>query len=206
MGQTSKSKNLLKMTLTAMFCAIVIAMTFIPYVGYIVYGGLSITTLHVVVILGAVILGPTSGTIIGLTWGVTCLVYAAMSGTADAMIFLDPRISVIPRILVGFAAGWFYRLLKPVSDKLFRNKQNGSVAAASAVTGVLGTATNTVLVLTAISLFGGSGVIKLGMVLQTIIQVALTLNGTIELVMAIVLIPALSVPLFKYLRRNGMLK
>lgn len=196
-----KNQNLFKMTLTAMFCAIVIAMTFIPYVGYITYGLLSITTLHVIVILGAIILGPASGTLIGLVWGVTCLIYAAMNGTADAAIFLDPRISVIPRILVGFAAGWFFKLLNPLFAKLIHN-QNGAIATSSAITGALGTATNTALVLTAISLFGGSGVLKLGVVLNKIISVALTLNGAIELVLAVVIVPALSVPLFKYLRKH----
>lgn len=197
-----ENKNLVKTTLTAMFCAIIIAMTFIPYVGYITYGLLSITTLHVVVILGAVILGPTSGALLGLVWGVTCLIYAAMNGTADAAIFLDPRISVIPRILVGFAAGWFYRLFSFLFGKLIHNR-NASVITAATLTGILGTATNTALVLTAISLFGGSGVLKLGAVLKTIIQTAIALNGVVELILAAVLVPALCVPLFKYMRKKG---
>lgn len=197
-----KSKNLVRMTLTAMFCAIIIAMTFIPYVGYITYGLLSITTLHVVVILGAVILGPLDGTLLGLVWGVTCLIYAAMNGTADAAIFLDPRISVIPRILVGLAAGWFFRLLNALFGKLIYNRK-ASVAVSAALTGVLGTATNTALVLTAIGLFGGSGVLKLGTVLKTIIQTALALNGVVELIMAAVLVPALCVPLFNYMKKEG---
>ena len=111
-----KRGQLFKLTLTAMFCALIIALTFIPYTGYIVYGLLSITTIHVVVIIGAVILGPWGGTILGLVWGVTCLIYAAMNGTADAAIFLDPRISVLPRILVGLAAGWYYTCLLYTSD------------------------------------------------------------------------------------------
>ena len=68
-----KKNQLFQLTLTAMFSAIIIALTFIPFTGYISYGLLSITTIHVVVILGAVVLGPLRGTILGLVWGVTCL-------------------------------------------------------------------------------------------------------------------------------------
>jgi uncharacterized membrane protein len=70
------------------------------------------------------------------------------------------------------------------------------------VAGILGTLTNTVLVLTAISLFGGSGVLKIGMVLSVIIKTAIAINGIIELVLAAVLVPALSLPLFTLLRKN----
>jgi uncharacterized membrane protein len=199
-----KEKSLEKMVLTAMFCAIIIAMTFIPQVGYIVYGGLSITTLHVVVILGAVMLGPVRGTILGLVWGVTCLIFAAMNGTADAAIFLDPRISVIPRILVGHLSAWYYQGLKSLIGKFYHGGKTVEVISAT-VTGILGTLTNTVLVLTAISLFGGSGVLKLGMVLSVIIQTAIALNGIIELVLATILVPALSVPLFHMLRKKKAL-
>lgn len=191
------------MVLTALFCAIIVAMTFIPQVGYIVYGGLSITTLHVVVILGAVILGPVRGIVLGLIWGVTCLMFAAMNGTADAAIFLDPRISVIPRIIVGFLSAWYFRGIKSLISKHHHDGKSTEIISATA-TGILGTLTNTVLVLTAISLFGGSGVLKLGMVLSVIIKTAIALNGIIELVLATVLVPALSLPLFKMLKRKKL--
>lgn len=185
------------MTLTAMFCALIIALTFIPYTGYIVYGLLSITTIHVVVILGAVMLGPWRGAILGGVWGITCLIYALMNGTADAAIFLDPRISVIPRLLVGFAAGWYYRGFHKLFSKL---KKDVNSTLAAACTGVCGTLTNTILVLTAISLFG-TGVATLGSTITTILKTALALNGVVELVLAVVLVPAVSLPLFRLMKR-----
>lgn len=127
-----KKNQLFQLTLTAMFSAIIIALTFIPFTGYISYGLLSITTIHVVVILGAVVLGPLRGTILGLVWGVTCLLYAFMNGTADAVIFLNPMISVVPRILVGLAAGWYYRGLR----RLLSRTKWGEVAAAGITGGV----------------------------------------------------------------------
>ena len=194
----NKSKDqMTKLTLTAMFFAIIIALTFIPYTGYIVYGLLSITTIHVVVILGAVVLGPARGTLLGLVWGITCLLYALMNGTADAVIFLDPRISVIPRILVGLAAGWYYRGF----SRIFRRVKGGEIIAA-AITGALGTLTNTVLVLTSISLFG-SAVATLGSTLETIIKTAFALNGVVELVLAVVVVPAVARPILQIMKRYG---
>ena len=215
-----------KMVLTAMFCAIITAMTFIPFVGYITYGGLSLTTLHVVAILGAVTLGPVRGAVIGLVWGVTCLLYAIANGTADAAIFLNPLISVVPRVIVGFMAGWYFRwftaLFRKISSRKgertpeeperrgnavarwfhsFRGK--GPEVAASAVAAGLGTLTNTALVITAIQLFGGSGVVKMGVVLQAIVDAALALNMTIELPLAVIVVPAIAVPLFQLMRRQG---
>ena len=223
-------RNLEKLVLTAMFCAIITAMTFIPFVGYITYGGLSITTLHVVAILGAVTLGPARGAVIGLVWGVTCLLYALANGTADAAIFLNPLVSVLPRLIVGFAAGWYFRWFHTLFSKLgrlnaeatapaaeaaparrpnvlvrwvrsFRGK--GPAVAASAVAAALGTLTNTVLVISAIHLFGGSGVVKMGVVLQAIVDTALTLNMAVELPLAIVVVPAVAMPLFQLMRRQG---
>ncbi len=220
-----------KMVLTAMFCAIITAMTFIPFVGYITYGGLSLTTLHVVAILGAVTLGPVRGAVIGLVWGVTCLLYAMANGTADAAIFLNPLISVVPRVIVGFMAGWYFRWFAALFGKAsarragkkgdapaeassegranalvrwfrsFRGK--GPEAAAAAVAAGLGTLTNTALVITAIQIFGGSGVVKMGAVLQAIVNAALALNMSIELPLAVIVVPAVAVPLFQLMRRQG---
>lgn len=191
----TKNKRILNLTLTGMFIALLVAMTFIPYVGYISFPGLSITTLHVVVILGAVVLSPLYSTIIGGVWGATCLIYAMMHGTMDSAIFLDPRISVIPRILVGLIAGWCFRGL---SRMLSKKKNRDWIAAI--ITAVVGTLSNTVLVLSAISIFG-TGVATLGGTLQMILETAIALNGLVELGMAVVLVPTISIPLLKMKRR-----
>lgn len=202
-----KKSSLFKMTLTAMFCALVIALTFIPFTGYITYGLLSITTLHVVVILGAVLLGPARGTVLGGVWGVTCLIYAFMNGTADAVIFTDPRISVIPRILVGLAAGWYYVGFKKLFERIrfssvFKRIKMDEILAAGC-TALCGTLTNTALVLTAITIFG-TGFVSLGATLTTIVDTAIALNGVVETILAVVVVPAVSRPLFGMMKRYGI--
>lgn len=105
-------KKVVNLALLAMFSAIIVAMTFTPYIGYITIPGmLSITTVHIMVIIAAISMGTYSaGLIVGTVWGVSCLLYAMYNGTADAAIFLDPRISVVPRMLVGLAVVAFYKL------------------------------------------------------------------------------------------------
>lgn len=180
----SAHKKVVNLTLLSMFSAIIIAMTFIPYVGYISLGvTLSITTLHIPVIIGAVFLGPVGGTILGAVWGISCLLYALFNGTADAVIFTNPLISVLPRIIVGFLAAWFYIGFK----KLSKNHVFASVAA-----GILGTLTNTLLVLSAIHFFGGSGLAKFGELFQTIITVAFSLNCALEVTLCAVLVPTIT--------------
>ncbi len=178
-------ERLLKMVQISLFMAIIVVMTFIPQVGYIVYGGLSITTLHIPVIIGAIFLGPLAGTILGATWGITCLMYAMMNGTADAVIFLNPLISVVPRIIVGFATGWYF---------VFFNKLNKKIAVP--ITAALGTFTNTALVMGAIYLFAGDGLVTLVEWVRNIILITVAMNGAIEIIAAIFLATVICRALF----------
>lgn len=194
----STAKNTFNLTVTALFCALIIALTFIPYTGYIVYGLLSITTIHVVVILGATLFGPAKGTLFGAVWGITCLLYALANGTADAAIFLNPLISVVPRIFVGLLAGWYFVWFSKLFGKWWPEER--AKTAAALCTAILGTLTNTALVLSAISVFG-TGILTLGETLKTILKTALALNGVVETVLAAVLVTVLNRTLRKTLHR-----
>ncbi len=178
MNTRGYTKNI---TSLALFSAIIIVMTFVPYVGYIMYGGLSITTLHIPVIIGAVLLGPLPGLVLGLVWGVTCLIYAVMQGTFDAVIFLNPMISVVPRVIVGFAAGIYYQLL----SKRFKTMS-------MPLTAILATLTNTVLVLGAIQIFGGVELVTFADWIKNVILIAVGINGIVEVVLSVILVTAIT--------------
>ncbi len=232
---TNKKQKLVRLTLLAMFSAIIAAMTFIPYVGYITIPGmLSITTLHIIVIIATVVMNNfLDGAILGTVWGVTCLLYAISNGTADAAIFLDPRISVVPRILVGILIVAFYRISLLASKNkvakiifqavvllafgtlvgfLTNNISHSKIAAI--IVGIVvmvfclvlfvifgkkaesmpiffaalgGTFSNTVLVLTAINLFGSQGFINLTGAIESIFSTVIALNGSIEIVAAVII-------------------
>ena len=99
--------------------------------------------MHVPVIIGAVLEGPVVGLLIGLIFGVASLIQAAVApnGPGD-VIFTNPLISVLPRLLIGPAAWLIWTVLKkwpPI----------GLIAA-----GLAGSLTNTILVLCAIGLLG----------------------------------------------------
>lgn len=114
------------------------------------FAGASLTIMHVPVVVAAVLEGPLVGGFVGLVFGVFSMVQATLSpnGPVD-LAFSNPLVSVLPRILVGPAAYFAYRAVRgPVDDLGPRS------ALATAVGCAAGGATNTVLVLGALGLFG----------------------------------------------------
>ena len=88
------------------------------------------TILHVPVILGGALEGPVVGTIVGLIFGVFSFIQA------EVPFFRNPLVSILPRLLIGVVA-W----------AAFVGLKNVSIDLASAVSGILGSLTNTVGVL-----------------------------------------------------------
>lgn len=168
-----------------MFAAIVIVMTVVPYTGYISItpAGISITTLHIPVILCAVVLGWKYGILIGGVWGVTCLVKAFLEPLPGNVPFQNPLISVAPRIVVGLVAAAVFALLAS------KTKMNKRISAGIAA--VCGTLTNTVLVLGALAAFGALGDTTVADTVKLIIETLVAVNGIIELAAAVVIVPLL---------------
>lgn len=180
-----KSEELRSMVLCAMFAAIVIVMTVVPYTGYISItpAGISITTLHIPVILCAIVLGWKYGAIIGGVWGIACLVKAFVEPIPGNIPFQNPVISVIPRIIVGLAAAAVFALL--IKKTNIEKHISAGIAAAA------GTLTNTVLVLSALAAFGALGETTVADTVKLIIETLVAVNGIIELAAAIIIVPLL---------------
>ena len=79
----------------------------------ITIAGVSATTMHIPVIIGAVLEGPVVGALIGLVFGVTSLIRAAVApnGPIDPL-FINPLLSVLPRLFIGPAAWLVWRALR----------------------------------------------------------------------------------------------
>jgi type II pantothenate kinase len=152
-------------------------MTVVPYTGYIYYGLIEITTLHIVVAVGAVLLGWQYGAVLGLVWGITCMLRALTNPLWAP--FVNPLISVVPRVLVGAVGGLVATGLRKLK---LRSGLVSSLSAAAA------TLTNTVLVLSALKLF--SAVLEGAPLFGTIYATLIGVNGAIELVAAIIIVPA----------------
>lgn len=182
-----ESSKIKELTLTGLFIALITVMTFVPFTGYISYGGVSITTLHIPVIIGAIVLGRVGGLIVGTAWGVLCLILAYTSGLPEAIIFMNPLISVVPRAIVGLVVGF-------IAD-VFRGKND--LKKYSIICGVVGSLTNTILVMCAIGLFGGDVFGSFGETVGAIFQTLVAVNGILELGLAILLTPILVVAISK---------
>ena len=126
-----------------------------------------------------------------LVFGVTSLLCALFIGNP---YFLMPWISILPRMFVGPAAYGTFRLVKKLtvkSGKEFFHK-NLPLAAGSAV-GIL---TNTVLVITCLSIFFPASV-EGGFGVADWIKMCITINFPIEFVCAVILVPVLAVSVHK---------
>ena len=166
-----------KLARAGILSSLIIAMTVIPYTGYIYYGLVEITTLHIVVTIGAVMLGWRYGAVLGGVWGVTCMLRALTNPLWAP--FINPLISLVPRILVGMVAGAMAQLLRNAKCRQY---------VVAAVSAAVATITNTVLVLSALKLFSAqlAGAPLLGTIYGTLIG----LNGVIELVAAVLITPS----------------
>ncbi len=186
----TKKQKLARLTMCALFMALIAVMTVTPYFGYITVGVIEITTIHIAVIFGAAVLGPKYGALLGGFWGVTCLL-RALTNTALYGLFLNPLISVVPRILVGLIAGLVF-----VGLKKTKLKEPLSLG----ITAAVGTLTNTLLVLSAIYIFGGmiNVYADLYELVKTIFATIIGVNGVIELVSAIIIVPVLYSATKKY--------
>lgn len=185
-----KKKQLVRLVLCALFAALIVVMTFTPYLGYITVGIIEITTLHIVVIFGACLLGAKYGAILGGVWGLTCIARAFQFGIIP---FQNPMVSLVPRIIVGFVAGLIFLGLSKTKCK------KPIVLGLSAL---IGTLTNTVLVLSSLQIFGGFEVLfgEAAKTLDVIIGTLISTNGLIELIGAVILVPTLYMATNKYIK------
>lgn len=107
--------NTTKMVELAVLIAVIFLMAFTP-LGYIKTPAIEITLIVVPVAVGAVVLGPTAGAVLGLTFGITSLIQSFMSPMGAIMLEVNPIFRVItcivPRILCGWLTGLVYVTLK----------------------------------------------------------------------------------------------
>jgi len=185
-----KKEKLVRLVMCALFSALIVVMTFTPYLGYISVGPIEITTLHIIAIFGALVLGPKYGAIVGGVWGLTCIVRAIQMGFAP---FANPLVSLVPRILVAVVAGLVF---------LGLSKTKCPKAISLGIATLAGTLTNTVLVISALTLFGSfeSLLGAAASAIETIILTLIGTNGLIELVSALVVVPSLYLATEKFFK------
>lgn len=186
-------------TIRSIFIAIIILQDFVPFLGNIPLGPLSITTMHVTVIVAAVVLGPVDGAIIGSTWGLLTWVraFVAPSSPIAPLVMVNPLVSVVPRILIGVVAGYLYRWISRWTQ---RKKLAMTIA------GIAGSLTNTVLVLGFIYLFYRTPAVAQAYGVNVdhllpALEAIMATNGTAELIFAAIAVPLIAYPVSEVHRR-----
>lgn len=110
-----------QMTEDAAIISIIIVMGFVPQFGYImIVPGLSLTLIHIPVLIGAYRGDWKRGLLYGLVFGVTSWIQAIQNAAGLNAFFVYPWISVLPRVLFGFFAGLCFSFFKK-RNKLYRN-------------------------------------------------------------------------------------
>ena len=146
----TRKHNTSWMVSVALMAAIVIVLANTP-LGMIQLPIIKATTVHIPVILGAILLGPGAGAILGAVFGICSLVSNTMAPTLLSFAF-SPFLSTtgIPgalkaiwisvgcRILIGVAAGWLWVLFTKIKLNQF---------IALPIVGFVGSMVNTVTVM-----------------------------------------------------------
>ncbi|WP_367329536.1 ECF transporter S component [Limosilactobacillus sp.] len=195
----TRHQHIRRNTTRAIFMAIIILQDLVPFFGNIPLGPLSITTLHVTVILAAIILGPGEGAIIGGTWGVLTWVRAFVAPTSPLapLVFTNPLVAILPRVMIGVVAGYPFRLVLRYSH----SERLAAILAAAA-----GALTNTGLVLGLIYLFYRTPAVAqaygvdVSHLLPALLAIMAT-NGLAELVLAVIVVPLVAIPVLEVRRR-----
>lgn len=188
------------MSILSILIAIIILQDFIPVLGNIPIGPLSLTTLHVTVIITAIVLGPVDGAIVGGVWGVITWIraFTMPSSPLAPLVFVNPLVSVVPRIFIGLVAGWLFLALTKVIKKPI---------VPMIVAAIGGALTNTLLVLGFIYLFYHTPAVAqaYGVNVANLFKALLAIfatNGIAEMILAAVVAPAVAIPLRRLHRRT----
>ena len=116
-----------RLVVCGMLSAVSVVLGMTP-LGIIPLGPLGVTTMHLPAIIGAILEGPVVGGVIGLIFGLVSLYKAVSGGSLLAPIFMNPLVSILPRILIGPATTYAYRGLEKLTKKHALSIGGGAVA------------------------------------------------------------------------------
>ena len=199
------------MVSVALMAAIVIVLANTP-LGMIQLPIIKATTVHIPVIIGAVLLGPWAGAILGAVFGICSLISNTMAPTLLSFAFSPFMstsgipgalkalwISVGCRILIGVAAGWLWILFT-------RLKVNQLLALP--IVGFAGSMVNTITVMGSIYLlFAQQNADAKEVAVSAVwglIMGTVTASGIPEAIAAAILVLALGKALIQVFRKTGM--
>ena len=196
-----------RMVALAMMAAIVVLLANTP-LGLIQTPIIKATTVHIPVILGAILLGPSAGCALGAVFGICSLISNTIAPTVTSFAFSPFYadgpvgavkalwISVGCRVLIGLISGWLWVILKKV-------KLPDMVALP--VVGFVGSMTNTVAVMGSIYLLLAEQYAQARQVAVSavygLVMATVTGAGVMEAIAALVLVTAIGKALLGPVRK-----
>ncbi len=204
-----KSMDTRKLVTLALMTAIIILLANTP-LGMIQLPIIKATTVHIPVILGAIILGPLCGLFLGGVFGICSMISNTMAPTLLSFafspflakdvpgVFKAIWISVGCRMMIGLVSGLVWKLL---------NRKTGGEFWKLPLTGFIGSMTNTVLVMGSIYILLASQYAEArqvavdavwGLILGTV-----TASGIPEAIAAAILVLAIGQALLISIRKRG---
>ncbi len=111
-----ESSRTRKIAITGILGAITIMLGVTPF-GFIPLGIFSVTTIHIPVIIAAILEGPIVGGLVGLIFGLTSLIQHLTAPKPISFIFWNPMISVFPRVMIGVLSYFFFVLVLKATKK-----------------------------------------------------------------------------------------
>lgn len=207
----TKKRNTRWMTGVALMAAIVIVLANTP-LGMIQLPIIKATTVHIPVIIGAILFGPMAGAILGGVFGICGLISNTMTPTLLSFAFSPFLtttglsgavkaiwISVGCRIIIGIVAGWLWILLSKV-------KLNQLIALP--IVGFVGSMTNTITVMGSIYFLFAHQYAQAREVAVTaiwgLIMTTVTASGIPEAIAAAVLVTVLGKILISFTAKSGL--
>jgi uncharacterized membrane protein len=111
-----KSLNVRKMAIVGILGSISIILGLTP-LGFIPVGPTRATIMHIPVIIGAILEGPVVGGIVGLIFGLFSVFQAVTNPTPVSFVFLNPLVSIVPRVLIGITSFYVYKALNTLGNR-----------------------------------------------------------------------------------------
>lgn len=111
-----KKFDVRKMTVVGVLGGISIILGMTP-LGFIPVGPTRATIMHIPVIIGAIMEGPVVGGLIGLIFGLFSVFQALTNPTPVSFVFLNPLVSVVPRVLIGITSYYVFKALSSLGNR-----------------------------------------------------------------------------------------
>jgi len=201
MTNSNLSVRTLKMVQMAILAAIMLLMAFTP-IGYLKTAGIEISFMMIPVVVGAIIIGPGAGAVLGGVFGATSFIQCfGMSVFGAALLAINPLLTfivcMIPRILMGWLAGLVFKGLSKIS----KNK-----LMSFGVSSLSGALFNTIFFMIFLIVFFGNTEYIKGfqgeLSLIPFILAFIGINGLIEAIVCFVIGAAISRALVHYIPAN----